>query len=324
MRRRVGLAAAVIVPLLALGGLVLLITRGGNPLAPRTYPAPPAGKPVHATLPVRKYLGVYEPGAPESYAPVAKFSQATRVNPDIVLYYSSWWKPFQVRFADQAHAHDATPFVQMIPSGKGVSISRLINGQYDNYIKTFAGEVRDWRYPVIISFAPEADGYWYQWGWTRIPASEWVRAWKHVVNDFRAEGAGNVIWLWTMNRSTATSRRVGPFRDYWPGKHYVNWVGIDGYYDNRAEDFNVVFGWSIGQIQKFTHAPILISETAVGPAAGPSKIPQLFAGVRKWNLLGLVWFDKDQHHPPVRQDWRVEDSPAALAAFRKAAQGYVR
>jgi hypothetical protein len=50
----------------------------------------------------------------------------------------------------------------------------------------------------------------------------------------------------------------------------------------------------------------------------------LFAGVRKWNLLGLVWFDKDQHHPPVRQDWRVEDSPAALAAFRKAAQGYVR
>jgi hypothetical protein len=52
--------------------------------------------------------------------------------------------------------------------------------------------------------------------------------------------------------------------------------------------------------------------------AGPAKIADLFAGVRRYHLLGLVWFDQAHHHGIYHQDRRLEDSPAALGAFRKA------
>jgi hypothetical protein len=62
---------------------------------------------------------------------------------------------------------------------------------------------------------------------------------------------------------------------------------------------------------------VLLSETAVGPEAGQfTKIGNLFAGMRKYNTLGLVWFDKAQHQGIYHQDWRIEDNFTAEAAFR--------
>ena len=73
-------------------------------------------------------------------------------------------------------------------------------------------------------------------------------------------------------------------------------------------------------MRAFTSRPVLLSETAVGPDAGQAiKIPDLFAGMRRYGTLGLVWFDIDQHDGIYHQDWRIEDSPAAETAFRRAA-----
>ena len=63
--------------------------------------------------------------------------------------------------------------------------------------------------------------------------------------------------------------------------------------------------------------PVLLSETAVGPEAGQAlKIPSLFTGMRQYKTLGLVWFDIAQNDGLYHQNWRIEDSPAAQAAFR--------
>jgi hypothetical protein len=102
----------------------------------------------------------------------------------------------------------------------------------------------------------------------------------------------------------------------------VNLVGIDGYYVRPTDTFRSVFGATIAELSTFTRTPILISETSVGPMAGSSKIAGLFAGVRNDHLRGLVWFDQAQHAGIYHQDWRLEDSPAALAAFRKAVKGW--
>ncbi|HEX9538048.1 MAG TPA: hypothetical protein VGA04_07725 [Streptosporangiaceae bacterium] len=63
--------------------------------------------------------------------------------------------------------------------------------------------------------------------------------------------------------------------------------------------------------------PDTISETGVAPAEGkPAKIADLFAGVRAYGLLGLVWFNADR-----RGDWRL-NSPAAVAAFAEGAKTF--
>ena len=113
-------------------------------------------------------------------------------------------------------------------------------------------------------------------------------------------------------RSTRITPRTGPIGSWWPGAGYVTWVGIDGYYYHPSDTFASVFGKTIGQVRAITDKPVLLSETAVGPEAGQAaKIPDLFAGMRQYKTLGLVWFDIAQNDGLYHQDWRIENSPAA-------------
>ncbi len=93
----------------------------------------------------------------------------------------------------------------------------------------------------------------------------------------------------------------------------MTWVGIDGYYHQRASTFASLFGPTIKAIRSLTRAPILVSETGVLPKAGkPAKIADVFAGVRSYGLLGLVWFN-------VR-GWRLDTKAAATAFAAGASQ----
>ena len=158
---------------------------------------------------------------------------------------------------------------------------------------------------------------WYSWGYGHVPPRVFVAAWRHIVTLFRAQGADNVTWLWTIQ---ADQPGTGPIHLWWPGAAYVTWVGIDGYFYRSSDTFGSVFGKTIAQVRGLTRKPVLLSETAVGPAAGqPAKIADLFAGMRLYQTLGLVWFDIAQHDGMYHQDWRIENSREAQAAFRHGA-----
>ena len=105
---------------------------------------------------------------------------------------------------------------------------------------------------------------------------------------------------------------------YWPGSAYVGWVGIDGYYIKKSQTFSSILAPTVRAIRRLTVKPILLSETAVGQVAGQArKIPDLFAGIRRFKLAGLVWFDMAQHRGLHHQDWRLEGHTAGIAAFRR-------
>jgi hypothetical protein len=167
---------------------------------------------------------------------------------------------------------------------------------------------------VVIGFGHEMNAPWYSWGYKHTQAATFVAAWRHLVTLFRKQGADNVTWLWTLE---AAGPSTGPVQDWWPGSSYVTWVGVDGYYYRPTDTFESVFGRTITQVRTFTSDPVLLSESAVGPAAGQfAKILDLFKGMSTDNTLGLVWFDKKQTGGTYRQDWRLEDSPTAIEAFR--------
>jgi hypothetical protein len=260
------------------------------------------------------YFGVFEPSEVGSYTHVEEFGTAVGRQPNIVLYYSSLRTPFQTAFADAAYKHGAIPFVQVNPGN--ASMKEVAAGRYDGELRIFARQIRAYGHPVVIGFAAEPNGNWYRWGWGHTPASEWIAAWRHVVSLFRHVGASNITWLWTVNSINASKAEL---RQWWPGSSYVTWVGIDGYYYKPTDTFSSVFGTTVQEIRTFTKAPILLSETAAGPSPKqPAQINGLFAGVRSDHLRGLVWFDMGQHDGAYHLDWRIEDSPAGLAAFRKA------
>jgi Glycosyl hydrolase family 26 len=292
---------------IAAAAVAFAVTRIGSP-TPRHAAAV-------APLPIRpaSYLGVYEPGSPDAYQPVADFAKASGRQPDIAGYFSGWAQPFAASFAERARGHGAVTIVQIDPTL--ASIPGIAAGVYDNYLRAYADSVRDFGHPVIIGFGHEMNATWYPWGYGRVPPAAFVAAWRHVVTLFRGQGAGNVTWLWTLQADTSGT---GPVHSWWPGANYVTWVGIDGYYYRRSDTFAHVFGRTISEVREFTDKPVLLSETAVGPQAGQAvKIRDLFRGMRRYATLGLVWFDMAQHRGTYHQDWRIEDSAAAEAAFRR-------
>jgi mannan endo-1,4-beta-mannosidase len=283
----------------------------------RFAPAPSRPAVAHASLPTRmaSYLGVYTHGPPQSYQPVADFARAAGRQPNLVGYYSGWPERFATGFAQTVRGHGGVTILQMDPTN--IAVAAIAAGGYDPYLRSYADSVRDFGHPVVIGFGHEMNATWYSWGYGHVPPRVFVDAWRHIVTVFRGQGADNVTWLWTLQ---ADEPGTGPIASWWPGARYVTWVGIDGYYYRPSETFASVFGQTIAAVRKLTGKPVLLSETAVGPQAGQSaKIPGLFAGVREYQTLGLVWFDIAQHAGLYHQDWRIDGSPTAEAAFRLGA-----
>jgi hypothetical protein len=297
--------------ILAVALAVVAVAVAGSRLARSAGSHPPVA---HATLPPKlaAYLGVFEPGVPPSYAAVTQFGQVAGRQPNLIGYYSGWAAPFDASFANMIRKHGVIPFVQIDPTD--ASVAAIANGTYDEYLRSYADSVSDFGHNVVIGFGHEMNASWYSWGYKHVPPSTFVAAWRHLVTLFRKEGADNVTWLWTLQ---ADQPGTGPVASWWPGSHYVDWVGIDGYYYRPSDTFASVFGQTITQVRAFTSRPVLLSETAVGPAADQLvKILDLFRGMAAYKTLGLVWFDKSQHGGPYHQDWRIEDNPTAEVSFR--------
>jgi beta-mannanase len=192
------------------------------------------------------------------------------------VYYSSWWEPFQLAFAQAAEVHHALPMVQIEP--RGISLAAIAAGQYDAYLRAFAQAVRSFGQPVILSFGHEMNADWYSWGYRHTTSAVFVPAWRHLTKVFAAEKATNVRWLWTVN--AVGGPQVAAIKPWWPGAAYVTWVGVDGHYYQLSAGFSKLFGATLGQIRELTHDPVLVAEAGIAPYVGIAKITDLFAGAQ--------------------------------------------
>jgi mannan endo-1,4-beta-mannosidase len=313
-RRRMLMAAVAIVAAAAIVAGVSLYNKTAD------HAAPTGPLPVHLSTTPESYLGVYTNQAPASYRGVTAFTSATGARPDVVMYYSGWFVPFPTAFATTVASNGAVPLVQMNPTK--ISVAGIAAGRYDGYLSAYAEAVRAYHHPVIMSFGHEMNGSWYSWGYGQTSPKTFVAAWRHIVTLFRVLGAGNVTWLWTVNivSHTEVGTIPSPAR-WWPGRSYVNWVGIDGYYLEPNWQFAPLFGPTIASVRTVTQDPILIAETGATPTAGqPAKIADLFAGVRLYGLLGFVYFDATNS----RGQAFGLSSPAAVTAFGKGASSFTR
>jgi mannan endo-1,4-beta-mannosidase len=316
MRSRLTVIIAVAVALAALGFTInRVISAPGKPLA------------VHAKLPPMQasYLGVFEHGAPPDYQPLNIFGKLAGMPPNLVGYFSGWAEPFDRAFANSVSAHGAVLLVQIDPTY--APIAQIAAGAYDGYLRSYADSVRRYGRPVVIGFGQEMNGTWYPWGYNHVSPATFAAAWRHLVTVFRGQGADNVTWLWTINANRPTDSTVPPLSSWWPGRRYVTWIGIDGFYYRSSDTFRSVFGKTIEQARALTQKPmpVLLSETAVGPAAEQFiKIPLLFSGMVQYKTLGLVWFDENQHDGIYHQNWRIEGNQNAAQAFRFGVSGHVR
>ncbi len=260
------------------------------------------------------YLGVITPGSAAGSG-LTSFENATKVKPTLVAFFEPFGDPFNAVAAARIINKGAFPLLQI--NSRTVSPAAIAAGHYSKYLAQFAGAVRQLHRQIGISYGHEMNGPWYPWGYTHVKAATFVKAWQVIHHDFAKAGAYNVTWVWTVNRSGGTSADPDP---WWPGKQYVNWVGVDGHYIKKNDSFKVVFAPTIRQIRKVTSDPVLIAETGIRISPQqPAQIKNLLNNARGPGMLGVVWFNLK-----ARYSWRMQGNVAGDRAYYDAAQPYLK
>lgn len=276
----------------------------------------------HSGLPVKTHLvpHVSESRVPRStnwingvdlarYSSLAKFEHTTGEKPEIVGIYVRFSDPFPSAEVRAIEATGAEPIIQVLPRAS-TPMSRIAAGFYDDYLRSWRIAIRSTHQPIIISFAHEMNGPWFPWGCHHTSARLYISTWKHV---HEVIGTHNVTWLWNVNEGWTDAPCKMLSR--WPGRAYVNLVGLDGYLRRGNQLFHPGISQSIRRLQSFTGLPVLMAEAgvAVGPHPG-RRMASLYRGCIAIGCRGIVYFDSATR----KGDYRPQDSPALLAAFRAA------
>ncbi|WP_461083556.1 glycosyl hydrolase [Streptomyces deserti] len=158
---------------------------------------------------------------------------------------------------------------------------QIADGKLDaSVIDVQARRIKDYGRKVFLSFDLEMD--------TRTPdngtPAEFVRAYRHIHDRFRALGVDNVVWTWI---TTGYLDHADLIKRMYPGDAYVDWIGYNQYNYYRCHDTDWL---TFAQTQTATHTwirqnisddkPLMLSEfgTAVD-AARPERQAQWYAEV---------------------------------------------
>ena len=244
---------------------------------------------------------------------VAKFDQACGCSPNVAVKYLPIGGSTDMGGARSILATGAVPLLELEPFG--ISLAKISSGGEDAWLTKYAHAVSSLHSPVIMSFAPEANGSWYPWGYHHMAPGAVLKAYQHVVTIFREARVRDVKWAWIVNVQFAGSENIEAL---WPGQAFVDILGIDGYFvaPGTFQDF---FGSTIYALRTISPDPLMITETGGSPSIGKvTALSEITAGVAQYGLIGFIWFDIKQHGSIERQDWSLEDEPAALDLFKSA------
>jgi mannan endo-1,4-beta-mannosidase len=233
---------------------------------------------------------------------------ATGEHPAVIAMFSRFGAPFPLSATRQALMANAVPLLQLDPTG--VSLAAITRGAYNRQLRAYNAAIRSLNNPVLLSFGHEMNGVWYSWGCGKASPRLFRAAWRHIHALITAP---QVTWVWTIN--DIWNGDPCPLRSWYPGAAYVDWVGIDGYLRPPVDTFTSAFGRTLAKLHRLTRGkPILLAETGV--SLGPDwaqRINNLYAGAHRTRLRGILYFDGVTSNG----NYRPQDHPAALAAFRK-------
>ncbi|MDE3720570.1 glycosyl hydrolase family 26 [Nocardiopsis sp. N85] len=105
-----------------------------------------------------------------------------------------------------------------------VSYRAILGGEFDSVLRDQARGVAELETPYFLTFDHEADAN-KRYNKRGTP-QEFTRAWRHIVDIYRDEGADNAIWVWNV---TGWKGNLGRLPGLWPGNDHVDWISWEAY-----------------------------------------------------------------------------------------------
>jgi len=246
------------------------------------------------------------------------------------------------------------PFVRLMPRSDEIqghaeehfSMQHIIDGLFDADLRAWAQAAKQDNIPLLVDFAVEANGDWFQWsgkftGGSRTDGygdplypdgpERYRDAYRHIINLFREEGVKHITWFYHFNYASFPDVEWNQPQYYYPGDAYIDWVGFSLYGAQTLSEEWEGLEFST-QLQQYYHS---------------------FQGLHTNKPVALLEFGVTDHHPqgnksawladafqtildnpyitfnaisPWHENWenedgtfstiRIDSSPESLATFR--------
>lgn len=233
------------------------------------------------------------------------------------------WEPWLTTFENRLHPH--LPLRTERDRG---GLAAIAAGDYDFYVDEWAAEAAEHGDPIVVRLAHEMnDPYRYPWGPQNNEVADFIAAWRHVVERFRAAGADNVLWAWSPHVA------YEGYWSFWPGEEHVDWVATGALNYGTAAvwsewyTFDQIFGRHYDELHR-VGKPILIAEFGSLAVGGDrvewyrdalAELPRLYPAVR-----AVLFFEvaTDATVTPKALDWSIARDAEVVRAVRAAIEAW--
>jgi hypothetical protein len=213
--------------------------------------------------------------------------------------------------------------VQQYMPQPGYRNGDIARGAQDDYISGFARSLAGFHGVVYLRYAHEMNGFWYPWA--RGPR-QYVAAWRRIVSIFRAVGAHNVRFVWSVNPNMFQPRSawLRALRRYWPGSRFVDAVGSTMINFGGRRNYRVNrFVPRLRMLHGLYHKPVMLTETNTAYRGHVRWLRDLRHLLRRspW-IDAVVWSQlKSRGKAHMKDagtvDWDVRHDPPGAAVLRQ-------
>lgn len=210
------------------------------------------------------------------------------------------WDPMSIEAEDPGY-YDAT----LKPR---ITLSEILNGSLDTFIRTFAQQVAALDLPVMMTLFGESNAmalFGYGANGTSFGESlvdrtgkygdpnaedgaERVRdAFRHVIDIFREEGADNVSWYQYMSTGLMTEADSIHPSEFYAGDDYIDWVG-QSVYVATPDDLGASLDAGYAAWAEVTDKPFFIPEFGLTQQGASDDLARLLDGVAAYDRVKAV------------------------------------
>jgi len=272
---------------------------------------------------------------------VATFEGTTGKSLAWNIILNEWGSNLQFPWYESYAAYNAgsTPLIRVLPRSVDyetdavdpiLRLDYMNRGDFDAQIKQWADVAKQLPFPVLVEFAPEANGNWYQWSGTFYdngPAL-YQAVYQRFINICRQEGATNITWVFHMNNLSNPATANNTMAQYYPGDSYIDWLGISvvgalyqtDYWDNFTDLLDP--GYTEMAAVSTTKPIAIVEASVIESLQDPNKkagwITDAYNAMKSGSYPRIKAFSfwSEPSWTTEGNDLRVDSSPQTLAAAR--------
>ncbi len=298
-----------------------------------------AGQLIAPPPPGKLYQGLYfdEP-KPENdptehdvtSADVDRFEDALGTKTSWIFFSNNWFesRKFPRETCEWIRALRKVPYVRLMLRSnteqdrpeKLFTLANIVAGKFDEDLKAWAREAKEFGGPVLVEWGTEPNGSWFSWngkwnGGANEGPGKYIAAYRHIVDLMRTEGADNVQWVWHVNWLDQPEAKWNRFENYYPGENYCDWVALSAYGPltpravDGTESFRFKMATAYPRLTKIAPGkPIVIAEfgcalhhrTVDASEWAKQALDDLFSG--RWPaVIGFCWWNESWENDDVRK-----------------------